>query len=112
MFASSAFARRKRNVLRMRAVMPEQLMAKILVEWRDAERLLEELPPLSPDHETVRLMIAHLRVTYASLSATKDITQVALDNNRRVVAEAHELLEEVHSRQTQRTGSIDAKPST
>ena len=37
---------------------------EVLDTWRDAERLLDALPPLDPDHETVRLVVVSLRQSY------------------------------------------------
>lgn len=53
-------------------------VAAALVTWRDAERLLEELTPLSPDHETASLMAASMRATCELLSASPSMSEEAL----------------------------------
>jgi hypothetical protein len=80
-------------------------MAEILTEWREAERLLDELPPLSRDHETVRLVVNNLRIAYARMADSQELSQDALESNRHVLTEARALLELVDSRVSQPRGS-------
>ena len=47
------------------------LVNETLDLWREAERLLDSLPPTSPDHESVALTVYALRKQYARLTATE-----------------------------------------
>src|SRR5687768_3613198 len=50
------------------------LVEEALRVWRDGERLLEELPPLMADRETVRLNVVALRETYQTLTSRSTAT--------------------------------------
>ena len=50
------------------------LVEEALRVWRDGERLLEELPPLTTDHETVGLNVVALRETYQTLTSRSRAT--------------------------------------
>jgi hypothetical protein len=50
------------------------LVEEALRVWRDGERLLEELLPLSADHGTVRLNVVALRETYHTLTSRSRAT--------------------------------------
>ena len=63
------------------------LVDDVLDAWRDAERLLETLPPVSPDHETVAMAVERLRETYQRLT-TEDAPRTAGS-----VAEAQDAIE-------------------
>jgi hypothetical protein len=39
-----------------------------LETWREAERVLDALPPASPDHETVALLVYEMRSMYQRLT--------------------------------------------
>lgn len=67
------------------------VVAEVLQTWREAERLLDELPPISPDHETVRLAVHSLRATYRSVSAGDAMLTPTL------VAESHERMAEARA---------------
>jgi hypothetical protein len=54
---------------------------EVLATWRDAERLLDDLPPIGRDHETVVTVVASLKVTYAR------ITDESLRSSPLVIAE-------------------------
>jgi len=73
--------------------MPRQvLVAETLSTWREAERLLETLPPSSPDHETVQRITLELRETYATLSEASEVSKALLDQSRKTVQDAEVLL--------------------
>jgi hypothetical protein len=44
------------------------IVEEVLQTWRDAERVLDVLTPLDPDHEVVSLAVASLRATYRSIT--------------------------------------------
>ncbi len=73
-------------------------VAETLDTWREAERLLEELPPLSPDHETVAAIVVECRATYQRLAFGASRTADALASARSTLDHAHALLREVRSR--------------
>lgn len=66
-----------------------------LTTWRDAERLLEELPPLSPDHETAALARNAARDLYHSLVDAAAVTGDQLASARATIASARELLDAI-----------------
>ena len=41
---------------------------EVLAAWRDAERLLGDLPPIGTDHDSVANVVASLRTTYARIT--------------------------------------------
>jgi len=77
---------------------PAQAIHEALETWREAERLLAALPPLSPDHETVRLVVAELLITYHELTAMGGATEATLDSSRRVIAESRATMHRVQEK--------------
>jgi hypothetical protein len=67
------------------------IVEETLEAWRDAERLLERLPALDPDHESVALAVASLRDTYQSLTAGASERTPALltPRGRRSIGRGH-----------------------
>jgi hypothetical protein len=65
---------------------------------RDAEQLLDALPPVSPDHETVRLLVVTLRSTYEAIAARRSESDAALVSARETIANARQTLEEIRGR--------------
>ena len=43
---------------------------EVLAAWRDGERLLCDLSPVHPDHETVLLAVVDMKVLYSELTDT------------------------------------------
>ena len=64
------------------------IVADTLRAWREAERLLDALPPGSPDHETARLLIAELRSVYVDLTERADADDVRLRTSESVIERA------------------------
>jgi hypothetical protein len=75
-------------------------MEETLRAWREGERLLETLPPLTPDHETVRLAIIQLRSTYQRVATLKAATHDVLASNRALMEEALDVIRAVQGRLT------------
>jgi hypothetical protein len=69
------------------------LVEDVLDAWREAERLLEALPPHSPDREPVTLAIERLRTAYADMTATSDATAAALASASDTLVRARRLLD-------------------
>lgn len=67
-------------------------VAQTLEAWRDAERLLLELPPIDPDHETVQLLVARLRAAYETLTSRSEITAASIAASQASVADARQLV--------------------
>ena len=75
------------------------IVEETLEAWREAERLLDRLPPLDPDHETVAAMVAMLREAYQSLTdGASERTPAVIDHSRDTIERARDLLERVHSK--------------
>ena len=67
-------------------------VAQTLEAWRDAERLLLELPPIDPDHETVQLLVVGLRATYEELTSRSEMTAATIAASQASVADARRLV--------------------
>ena len=81
----------------------EQLVGEVLGVWREAERLLDELPPLDPDHETVRLAVHSLQSTYQAVT-TGDATRTpsVVAGSRDTIRDARALLTSVRQKRLAR----------
>jgi hypothetical protein len=67
--------------------------------WREAERLLDRVPPLDPDHETVALAVVSLRQTYQNLTdSASERTPSLIANTRDTIERTRKLLEEIHAK--------------
>ena len=68
------------------------LVEEALQVWREGERLLKTLPPLTPDHERVSLQVAALRDTYQTLTSQSAATKEQIAECRQQIASAHETI--------------------
>ena len=75
--------------------MPGTVIVDALAIWRDAERLLDAVPPESADRESVELALDAAREVYHSLSASTDVSQVQLASARMTIATARRALDRV-----------------
>ncbi len=57
--------------------------------------MLQELPPVEPAHEKVRLLVIQLRELYASLSEQHDVSADAREAIRGQIGSARQLLRDV-----------------
>ena len=73
-------------------------LGEVLITLGSAQELSERLPPLSPDHESVALVVASMKVLQRNLTATSGQTALAVDRSRATVAQAREVLAEVERR--------------
>jgi hypothetical protein len=69
------------------------LVAETLRAWRDAERLLDRLPPGTPDHETARLLVLELHALFVELTEHQGESTERLTSSRSTIVHARELLE-------------------
>ena len=70
-----------------------------LEAWREAERLLDRIPPVDPDHETVALAVVSLRHTYRNLTdGVSERTPSMVANTRESIERTRELLARVHAK--------------
>ena len=74
------------------------LIEEVLAEWRTGERLLEQVPPLSPDHEAVQLAVDRLRAVYAELTSTSEASAALIASSRSRVTAARRSLERARER--------------
>lgn len=86
--------------------MPQQTTARVLEAWRRGERLLDQLSPVDPDHETVALAVARLRAAYHSLTRRTVRSIDVLDRSNAVVSETTSLLDRVEERLRNRREAI------
>jgi hypothetical protein len=85
-----------------------RLIADTLELWREAERVLGELPQSSPDHETVALLVSSLRDLHAQLSAAQEAPNAATWSNGEAIDEARELLVSVRARHATESPAVAA----
>ena len=65
---------------------------EVLAAWREAERVLDTLPPMSADHESVRRTVVDLRQTYKAITTNAERTTEIIDRTHRAITAAHEVL--------------------
>jgi hypothetical protein len=73
----------------------QTLIVDTLKTWREAERLLQDLPPVDPDHETVRRLVIELRTMYARLSESRDMPGDVITRSQAQIEDARALLRKV-----------------
>ena len=56
----------------------QSLIADTLKAWREAERVLNSLSPVDPNHETTRGLVIELRSMYAKVSEATDLSADAV----------------------------------
>lgn len=77
-----------------------RLVEEVLNTWRDAERLLGELAPVDPDHETIELSVVALRDVYSRLTADRELSDEALAASQETLAVSRRVLEATRLRAT------------
>ena len=72
---------------------------EVLAAWRDAERLLGDLPPIGTDHDSVARVVASLRTTYARITDESIGTSpIVIAETRQTIATSRELISHVRSK--------------
>ena len=75
------------------------IVEETLEAWREAERLLERLPPVHPDHESVALAVRSLRETYQDLTTgVSDRTPAIINHSRESIDSTRQLLDRIHAK--------------
>jgi hypothetical protein len=77
---------------------------EVLSVWRDAERVLNELPASAPERPMIRLQVARLRRYHARLS-----TEVA-PTSWRLLTSTHDALTETRRLLSEARGRVDPAP--
>jgi len=77
------------------AVAMSKAVEEVLSAWRDAERVLESLPPIGRDHEDVALAVGRMRALYRSLTDGSDATYAAIEASRTSVEATRALLAQI-----------------
>lgn len=83
----------------MASNMSRSALGEVLITLGSAQELSERLSPLSPDHESVALVVASMKVLQRSLTGTSGATTLVINHSRATVAQAREVLAEVERRQ-------------
>ena len=83
----------------MASNMSRSALGEVLITLGAAQELSERLPPLSPDHESVALVVASMKVLRRSLTGTSGATALVINHGHATVAQAREVLAEVERRQ-------------
>jgi glutamate racemase len=84
--------------------MPSSALGDVLVTLADAQELAEQLPPLSPDHETVVLVVTNMKVLHHELTGRSGQTVLVINHSRATVAQAREVLAAVRHRSSRSSG--------
>lgn len=75
-----------------------RLVEEVLDNWRAAERLLDELPPVDPDQESMALAIASLRSLYLELTERSALAKSKLATTDDVLTRSQALVTQVAAR--------------
>ena len=78
--------------------MAQHTIARALAVWRDGERLLEKLPPQSPDRESVAVAVRSVRDVYTTLSGDAKITADLVQRSELIIADATTIIAEARAR--------------
>jgi hypothetical protein len=79
-------------------VADDVLADDVLEVWGDARELLDRLPPLSPDHETVRLAVTRLQGTYQILTDRFGRSSDAVIGSEAVLRDAEALIAKISAK--------------
>ena len=71
---------------------------EVLSAWRDAERVLDVLPPVGRDHEDVAIAVSRLRTTYHSLTGGSQASHAAIVASHSTVEDTRALLARLKGR--------------
>ena len=72
---------------------------EVLRTWREAERVLDDLPPFDPDRASVGLAIVRLKDCYQQLTDRDGYAAEAVESANRQLDDAHALLSRVKVRE-------------
>jgi len=79
---------------------------EVLAAWRDAERLLGDLPPIGTDHDSVANVVASLRTTYARITDESIRTSpIVIAETRQTIASSRDLILQVRAKAACAEGS-------
>jgi len=76
----------------------EEVLTETRAALREAEELLDKLPPLSPDHEAVRTAVVQLRHSLRNPRGSSDSTKRGLAESRNKMESSLKLIEHVDKR--------------
>ena len=88
----------------MAGTMPTSVLGDVLLTLADAQELSERLPPLSPDHETVALVVTNMMGLHRELTGRSGQTTLVINHSRATVAQAREVLAAVRDRSRGHSG--------
>ena len=66
---------------------------ELLRVWRDAERVLDTISPLSPDHEIVRMQVARLRDAYQAMTDRRPASEEVVALSHATLRDTQALLD-------------------
>jgi hypothetical protein len=81
----------------------------LLSVWRDAERLLDTLPPMSSDYEAVRDAVVEIRSAYQAVTGGQPVTDEAFATATARVRDAERLLGELRMKHRVLEGIAEAQ---
>ena len=71
---------------------------EVLYLWREAERVLDQLPPGAPERTLVSAEVVNLRRTYKRLTAESDATATTVADSRTTIESAQRNLAKARER--------------
>ena len=66
---------------------------EVLSLWREAERLLDDLPDAAPERKIISAEVVNLKRTYRSLTTRPDVTAEVLAESRETIDAAQQTLD-------------------
>jgi hypothetical protein len=75
--------------------MTSSALSEVLVTLADAQELSERLPPLSPDHQTVALVITRMKGLHRDITRVSGRAALVVNHARESVAQARDELARV-----------------
>jgi hypothetical protein len=77
---------------------PQKAIAEALAIWREAERLLEELPENHPERKVIQFELVQARAVYRSLTTRQALSRDVIDGSRDTLQQAWKTLERSRDR--------------
>ena len=74
------------------------LVEEVLAAWRKGERLLESLPKLDPDRESVARSVAELRSLYSLMTDLSAVSAAKLEASRAALVRSQATIDSVRRR--------------
>ena len=78
--------------------MPQRAIAEALAVWREAERLLEQLPEDHPERSVIQFEVVRARAVYRRLTEAESVSRGLVDESLSTMQEAWKTLNNARQR--------------